>query len=100
MNRTPAIFFLHYNNKLIDSKSKFFYQCVEILYCFVLQTRNCTFTDKQDFDEKAQVSLWLSGPQFRCPCHVKRDPTLCISINRDIGQGIQYLVSAKMKGTR
>lgn len=100
MNRTPAIFFLHYNNKLIDSKSKIFYQCVEILYCFVLQTRNCTFTDKQDFDEKAQVSLWLSGPQFRCPCHVKRDPTLCISINRDIGQGIQYLVSAKMKGTR
>lgn len=40
MNRTLAIFFLHYKNKLIDSKSKIFDQCVEILYCFVLQTRN------------------------------------------------------------
>lgn len=57
-----------------------FDQCVEILYCFVLQT----FTDKQYFDEKAQVSLWLSGPQFRCPCHIKGDPPFCISINRDI----------------
>lgn len=57
-----------------------FDQCVEILYCSVLQT----FTDKQDFDEKAQVSLWLSGPQFRCPCHIKGDPPFCISINRDI----------------
>lgn len=81
MNRTPEIFFLHYNNKLIDSKSKIFDQCVEILCCFVLQT----FTDKQDFDEQAQVSLWLSGPQFRCPCHIKGDPPFCISINRDIG---------------